>query len=145
MDSAKFKEYLTDRYNDQVLWYSNRATTNKQWYQIFQWGVVILSAAVPVLIASMPIRFQWFTITISIILAIGTSALKTFKFQENWVNYRTISETLKKEKHFYDARLDDYANTEDKEALFVERVESMISRENSLWVTTHQQKEEKAK
>jgi len=143
MDSAKFKEYLSDRYEDQVLWYSNRATTNKQWYQFFQWGVVVLSAAVPVLIASVPIRFQWFTIIISIILAIGTSALKTFKFQENWVNYRTISETLKKEKHFYDARLDDYANTEDIEALFVERVESMISRENSLWVTTHQQKEEK--
>ena len=142
MDEKKFEEYLAGRYTNQIDWYSNRAGTNKSWYQAFQWGVIILSASVPVLIASVPESHQWFTITISIFLAIGTAALKTFKFQENWVNYRTVSETLKKEKYFYDAGLDDYADADDKEALFVERVESLISRENSLWVTTHKQKEE---
>lgn len=75
-------------------------------------------------------------------LAIGTAALKTFKFQENWINYRTVSETLKKEKYFYDAGIGGYDETENAEALFVERVESMISRENSLWVTIHRQQEE---
>jgi len=98
-----------------------------------------------VLIATVPEKLQWLTITVSIILPIGTAALKTFKFQEIWINYRTVSETLKKEKHFFDAELDDYANTEEKEALFVERVESMISRENSMWVTTHQQKDDESK
>jgi hypothetical protein len=142
MDKGKFDEYVNGRYKNQIDWYSGRASTNKNWYQSFQWGVIVLSASVPVMVASIPEGYQWITIAISILLAIGTAALKTFKFQENWVNYRTISETLKKELHFYNAALDDYANSEDAEAQFVERVESMISRENSLWVTTHKQNNE---
>jgi len=142
MDADKFAEYLTSRFQDQITWYNDSASRNKLLYQIFQWSVIILSATVPVLVASMPKKYQWFTIAVSIVLAIGTAALKTFRFQENWINYRTVSETLKKEKHFYDAGLDNYTNTDDREALFVERVESMISRENSMWVTMHQQKDE---
>ncbi len=140
MEQAKFEEYQTKRYQNQIDWYSDRATRNKRFYYAFQWGVIVLSASIPVLIASIPKTHQWITIAISIFLAIGTTALKTFKFQENWINYRTISETLKKEKYFYDAGLDAYSDTSDKEALFVERVESLISRENSLWVTTHMEK-----
>lgn len=142
MENSKFDEYLAGRYEDQINWYSNSAAKNKKWYQTFQWGVIVLSAIVPVMVASIPKEYKWITITVSIFLAIGTAALKTFKFQENWINYRTVSETLKKEKFFYDAKIDDYADSEDAEALFVERVESMISRENSLWVTTHKQREE---
>lgn len=145
MEADKFDGYVEGRYQDQIDWYSNRASSNKKWYMAFQWGVIVLSAAVPVLIASIPSKFQWVPITVSIVLAIGTAALKTFKFQENWVNYRTVSETLKKEKYFYDAKLDDYATAEDKEGVFVERVESMISRENSMWITTHMQKEDEKK
>ena len=145
MDADAFAEYLKNRYEDQITWYSDRASLNKRLYQCFQWGVIILSATVPVLVASIPKSAEWITITVSIGLAIGTAALKTFKFQENWINYRTVSETLKKEKHFLDARLDDYANSDDREALFVERVESLISRENSLWIMTHQQSDDEEK
>lgn len=142
MDNKEFDKYIKDRYEEQINWYSGSASKNKQFYTYFQWGVIILSASLPVLISSVPTSFQWITISLSVLLAIGTAGLKTFKLQENWINYRTISETLKKEKYFYDANIDDYSETADKEALFVDRVESLISRENSLWVTTHMQKEE---
>jgi len=145
MGKEKFEKYIKERYQDQIKWYSDKASSNKQFYSIFQWGVIVLSASVPVLIAAVPKEFEWLTIVISILLAIGTAGLKTFKFQETWINYRTISETLKKEKYFYDAELDDYANAQDKEGVFVERVESLISRENSLWVTTNMQKDDDSK
>ena len=73
------------------------------------------------------------------LVAIVASALKTFKFQENWINYRTTCETLKKEIHFYEAGIGEYANAEDKEVLFVERVENLISRENTLWLSVHKE------
>ena len=142
MKESDFNNYLKDRYKDQINWYSNSAAKNKRFYTFFQWGVIVLSASLPVLIASVPEPWQWAAVILSILLAIGTAGLKTFKFQENWINYRTISETLKKEKHFYDADLDDYFDASDKEALFIDRVESLISRENTLWVTTHMQKED---
>jgi hypothetical protein len=79
-------------------------------------------------------------------VAILTAGLKAFKYQENWINYRTTCETLRKEKYFYEAGLGEYASAEDKEALFVDRVESLISRENTMWVSTHraETKSEKA-
>lgn len=146
MDPGKFKEYLKDRYEDQINWYSTKATKNKRFYMFFQWGVIVLSATVPLLVVSLTESLKWFTASIAAVLAIGTAALKTFKFQENWINYRTIAEMLKKEKYFYEGQIDAYANTPDKEKLFIERVESLISREHSLWVSAHtKEKEEKQK
>ncbi|MCG8405693.1 MAG: DUF4231 domain-containing protein [Phycisphaerales bacterium] len=145
MTEEGFGDYLENRYLDQVKWYDQRSGQNKKYYLFFQWGVILLSASLPVLIASLPERFQLIPLLLSVILAIGTTGLKTFKYQESWINYRTIAEALKKEKHFFDASLDSYAghtNEEDKRSIFVERVESLISRENSIWVTTHQQRDE---
>lgn len=144
MEKNDFEKYLKERYEDQINWYRDNATKNKFFYTCFQWGVIVLSASLPVLISTVPESLQWITIILSVVLAIGTAGLKTFKFQEIWINYRTISETLKKEKYFYDANIDEYSDESGKESLFVDRVESLISRENSLWVTTHMQKEEES-
>ncbi|WP_051531128.1 DUF4231 domain-containing protein [Clostridiisalibacter paucivorans] len=141
MNKDDFDKYLAVRYQDQIKWYSDKATHYKRLYQLFQWLVVILSAIVPVLILIVPEEKELITVGISVLLTIGTSGLKTFKFQENWINYRTISETLKKEKYFYDAGLDDYSRCEDRMSTFVERVESLISRENSMWIMTHMKKD----
>jgi len=142
MDKEKFEKYLKERYEDQVRWYSNKSSKNKLYYQWFQWGAIIMSASVPVLVVTVPEHYKWITAVLAILLAIATSALKTFKFQENWINYRTIAETLKKEKYYYEAEISEYASAEDKERLFVERVETLISRENTLWVAIHTRKEE---
>ena len=140
MEEKEFENYLKERYEPEVNWYDNRASRNKQYYHYFQWAVIIISASVPVLVASIP-TWKWITVTLSIILAIATAALKTFKFQENWISYRTIAETLKKEKHYYDAGAIEYATAENKKQLFVEKVEALISRENTLWMTIHKRRE----
>jgi len=143
MDRQAFEEYLKTRYQEQIDWYGGKADANKRYYTVIQWGVISLAVTVPALIASpLPGRFEWVPITLSVFLAIGTGALKAFKYQENWLNYRTTAETLKKEKHFYGAGAGEYATARDKERLFVERVESLISRENSLWLSTHERKEQ---
>lgn len=143
MDSEQFQDYLKNRYEDQVKWYSDKAGYYKWLYQIYQWVAIVLSAMLPVLIAKLPDSYIIITIVVSVLLSIATTGLKTFKYQENWISYRTIAETLKKEKHYYDADLDDYQDRKNKDSVFVERVEMIISRENSLWVTIHTKKEEK--
>ena len=60
--------------------------------------------------------------------------LETFKLQENWINYRTICETLRKEIHYYNAGIGEYEHTDNKKKMFVQRVEAIISRENTLWL-----------
>ncbi|MBN1478908.1 DUF4231 domain-containing protein [candidate division KSB1 bacterium] len=143
MDAKDFQEYLEKRYQDQVKWYDNKATINQKIYKRFQWLVIILSALTPVLIAVEDI-FHWPAIVIAAIVAILTTALKTFRYQEHWLNYRTTCETLKKEKVFYDAHAGLYRDVEDKNITFIERVEALISQENTTWLSTAQQQRKEA-
>jgi hypothetical protein len=132
MNDQEFEKYLKERYYPQIDWYDKKAKQNKFMYTLFQWILIILTAITPIIIAldlAKPIQ-----IVITSFVAILTTGIKTFKFQENWINYRTTCETLKKEIHFYSAGIDDYAGVKDKEAKFVESVESLISRENTLWL-----------
>ncbi len=142
MTDEQFDEYLKDRYQDQIDYYGSKAGWNKRTYNWFQWSVIIVSSLLPVLVVSIDAKYKLVAAGLSVVLAIGTSALKAFKFQENWLNYRQLAETLKQEKHFYDAEIGAYANPPDKHAVFVDRVESLISRENAIWTNVHQQKEE---
>ena len=144
MTDEQFDEYLKDRYQDQIDYYGSKAGWNKRIYNWFQWSVIIVSSLLPVLVVSINEKYKLVAAGLSIVLAIGTSALKVFKFQENWLNYRQLAEALKQEKHFYDAGISAYANASDKHAIFVDRVESLISRENAIWTNVHQQKDEPA-
>lgn len=149
MDTADFEEYLKERYRNQISWYDSKAMHNHASYVRLQWGTIILSSITPVLIAisfgasDCPLA-KWIPVTTAVLVAIFASAQKAFKFEEHWMNYRTTCETLRKEIHLYKAHLGEYSDAKDREALFVQRVEGLISRENTLWLVTSQRAEKKA-
>ena len=140
MDEKKFQNYIIERYEDQINWYSKKSSRYKKLYSWFQWSAIVLSAAIPVLVVSLTGPYKWITVVLSIFLTIATAGLKTFKFQENWINYRTTAETLKKEQYYYSAELSEYATAKDKEQLFIDRVERLISRENTFWLAAFKKK-----
>lgn len=139
MNQGDFAAYLEDRYYDQIRWYDEQAAWNKRMYQRLQWGLIVFAAVTPVLIevgldlVETKVFGRAATIT-ALVVAVLSSALKAFKYQENWINYRTTCETLRKEKHFYTAGIGAYSKVDDREAVFVDQVEAMISRENTLWL-----------
>jgi uncharacterized integral membrane protein len=143
METEDFQNYLKERYEDQINWYDKKSMLNQKMYRFFQLSVIILAAITPVLVAIAPETNRWPAVIIAALVAIGTIILNTSKYQENWINYRTTAETLRKEIHFYRVGLGDYRDSEDREALFIERVESLISRENIMWSTTQKPKEGK--
>ncbi len=133
MKKKDFEKYLKDRYEKQIKWYSTKSTTNKRIYMFYQWGIILLSSLTPVLILLEKVN-ALIPALISVLIAIFASSLNAFKYHENWLEYRTTSETLKKEKFFYDAWVFEYKEVVDKKAFFVERVENLISRENTKWL-----------
>jgi len=145
MNTEDFKKYLKERYEDQINWYDKKSIWNQKKYLRFQWTVIVLSVITPVLVAIVPEATRWPAVVISALVAIGTTSLKTFKYQENWINYRTTCETLRKEIYFYTAGVGEYRDIDERESLFVERVESLTSRENTMWLTTHRPKEGEGK
>lgn len=143
MDDQEFEKYLKERYQDQIVWYDKKAVRNQNAYKIFQWGVIFLSALTPVLVAIGSTLFErYVAVIVSFLVAAGTTILKTFKYQENWINYRTTCETLRKEIHLFNAKINEYEKSDDPRKVFVKRVESLISRENTMWLTEQRQETE---
>ena len=149
MEQNNFEDYLKSRYWDQINYYEDKAGQNQKIYRYLQWTLIILAALTPALIginlnSLIGEGFGHIATLTSVIVAILTAALKTFKYQENWINYRTTCEALKKEKYLYDAGLSDYQLSDDPEAQFVDKVEALLSRENTLWLSVQKKKEDKS-
>ena len=145
MDKATFDKYLEDRYSKQMEYYSKASSKNQKKYKQFQWILIVLSALAPVLAALNGIRLglsntapvinlNILVVIVSSIVAILTTGLKTFNYQELWTNYRSTYEKLKPEIHYYDFNIGPYAvNGIDKESLFVTRVEAILDSEHTQW------------
>ena len=136
MDKEAFNEYLEKRYYDQMNYYDKASGKNQKRYRRFQWILIVLSALTPVLAA---LDGKWFSLQIAVIVvaavvAILTTGLKTFQYQELWVNYRATQEQLKPEIHYYNFDVGPYgAKDIDKEALFISRIEAILDKEHQGW------------
>src|SRR5216683_1448725 len=99
MDAADFDAYVKGRYQTELNWYDSKSQNNKTWYNILQGGLLIFAALTPVLIALEFLGsvswLKWFTLATAVVVALLSAVLKAFKFEENWINYRTTCETLK--------------------------------------------------
>ena len=133
------QKYVKERYNNQVKWYDNKAIEYKRLANIFQITIIVLAAITPILAA---LDQKIFTIITSALVAIASGLLKYLKIEDHWHSYRTICETLRKEKHYYDFKIGEYEVAKDIDKLFVNRVESIISKENTQWLTTIKKKEQ---
>ena len=104
MTEDEFDAYRKNRYDDQVGWYDRKAGANHTMYSRMQWTIIILAAVTPVLVVfvldkDLPVWLDHLPAFTSAVVAILTAAMKTFKYQENWINYRATCETLQREKH----------------------------------------------
>ena len=138
MDQGAFSEYLENRYKSQMSWYDKKSKLNQKIYIAFQWPLLILSAATPVLVGIniellQGLELRQAAVITSLCVAILTTAIHTFKYHENWIAYRAAHENLKREIHYYTARVGEYNHIDDREALFVERIERYISSEYLAW------------
>jgi len=141
MDNSEFEKYLQERFTQQVNWYDFKAGKNQFLYVTFQWGLIVLAALTPVLVAlssKFPESpwFYWIPTASSALVAILGSSLKTFRYQENWVNYRATCELLRKEYYLFQAGVDEYESAANKDSLFIDRIETIIARETNAWVVT---------
>lgn len=137
MDTATFNEYLEKRYYDQLKYYESASAKNQKRYKNFQWILIVLSTLTTILAAlprSDKFDMQYVVVVTAGLVAILTSGLKTFQYQELWVTYRSTIEQLKPEIYYYNFNLGEYGQAGiDKESLFVSRVEQILNKEHDAW------------
>ncbi len=78
-----------------------------------------------------------------IVIAFIVGILSLYIFQENWINYRTTTETLKYEKYQFLTKTGVYGDKKNAEVfkMLVTRAEAIISKENTNWQHELQEKE----
>jgi hypothetical protein len=73
------------------------------------------------------------------VVVVAAAVGKLFKFQENWLQYRTLAEALEREEEIYKTGVADYAAADEtaRDRLLVERVENMLAGSVSQFIATH--------
>ncbi len=127
--------YLTERLESEIEWYEKKSKKNKRNYIFFRVIELISAALIPFLINYLTGSTGLIKSAIEvlgIIVIVSSGLISLFQFNELWTEYRTNAESLKHEKYLYLSSSKPY-DTDGKYKLLVERVERLISIENSRW------------
>lgn len=130
----KDEEYIESRVDDQIHWYDRKSQRAQCWFKWLRGVEIVAASAIPVIAGFSKEPFPG-ALVIAILGALivviaGTVSLN--QFQENWIEYRTTCESLKHEKFLYLTKSEPF-HIEEPFHLFVQRIESLISKENSSW------------
>ena len=138
----KEEEYLSARVQDQINWYEGKSAWHKQWFMRLKVFEIILALFVPFLTGYITDHTTWLKITVGLIgvsVAAIAGITTLYKLQENWLAYRGVAESLKYEQFLYLTKSGPYKDP-DTFSAFVERIESIISKENTKWTTYFDEK-----
>lgn len=144
LDEAK---YLKDRLEDQIAWYDRKSISNQKAFKRLQVLIIVASATIPFLSGFMDESTLFLRIVVGLLglaIATATAILGLYQFQENWLEYRTTCETLRHEKYLFLTGASPY-DEEEPFMLLVERVEGLISKENTNWQSYMKQSGEEGK
>ena len=129
------EEYIKNRLDNQIDWYDRKSMKNQKSYKRLQLTAFFAAAAIPFLSGYISADIKLIQIIIGLlgfIIAVITAVLSIYKFQENWIEYRTTCESLRHEKYLFLTKASPY-DSGNPFTLFVQRIESLISKENSDW------------
>ena len=129
------------RLADQLAWYSAKSRAARRAFKRIKVAEIVAAALIPFL--SGQISKQWTSVNyvvggLGILITILEGILHLNQYQENWTDYRNTAESLKHEKFLFLAKAGPYANAADPRLMLAERVESLISQENTQWVAATQ-------
>jgi len=129
------EEYLQERIDDQINWYDRKSLQNQKWFKRLQVVSIIAATTIPFIsgyITEATLGLKLAVGVLGLIVAAITAILGLYKFQENWLEFRTVCESLKHEKYLFLTKSEPY-DSEDSFKFLVERIEGLISKENTKW------------
>ena len=130
---------ITERLEDQILWYDRKSTSNMRWYKNLKISEIASAAIIPFLAASSVPHVAYVTGALGILVTVFEGMLQLNRYHENWIRYRSTCESLKHEKYIYLANAGSYANAANPRALLAERIEALVSQEHAKWAKVQQQ------
>ena len=138
------QEYIKTRLEDQIKWYDKKSQYNKKGFIVLRIAELVVAASVPFVVGLiggpylipfrsdlMPLKFLAQVLSLLVVVIAGLLSL--YRFQELWTEYRTTAESLRHEKYLYITKVKPY-DIDKPVPRLVQRVETHISREHSVWL-----------
>ena len=120
-----------ERLEDQINWYDRKSNQNHRVYKWLKIIEIVAASLVPLFAGlKMPAAV---TGGLGVLIAVLEGLLQLNQYHHNWIAYRSTCETLKHEKYLYLANAGPYSTATAAHALLAERVESLVSQEESKW------------
>lgn len=135
MTSMNEADYLEQRLQDQLDWYSNKSSYFQKRYKFLRLLEIIAAAIIPFL-SGLVGKAEWIVYAIGIlgiVIAVSAAISAMGKYHEYWIQYRTTAEQLKQEKFMFMTCSGPYEESEGRFTELVERVEALIAKENATW------------
>lgn len=127
------ERYLAERVDDQLDWYNQKSTTNKNLYLRLQCFALVAGSLIPLIALSFDtVEARIAVAIIGALTAVVSGLLSLFQYRDLWVDYRSTAELLKREKYLYLANAAPY-DVGNAFPVFVNNVESILLSENSQW------------
>lgn len=121
-------------------WYNKKSALYKRLHNVSQVALIILSAITPVLILLQDWDFKSFAIVTSTAVSAIVALAAKFKIYETWIGYRGATEAMRREYSLYSCSAGNYHDVDDKDRLFIENIEKIITDEHAEWTALKKQK-----
>lgn len=129
-----------DRITKQSTWYGDKSQKNRTMYVRLKSAQLIFAAAIPVVsVAAASNPQRWTSAGLGALIGIVEGFLQLGQYQQNWLLYRATREALKREEFLYSAGAGPYAGADNKDGLYIDRCDAIMSGENFKWLATQQQ------
>ncbi|HTJ29967.1 MAG TPA: DUF4231 domain-containing protein [Acidobacteriaceae bacterium] len=126
------------RLNDQLAWYSAKSRAARTAFKRIKMVEILAAALIPFLTGQKWPYVMYVVGGLGVVITVLEGILHLNQYQENWTNYRNTAESLKHEKFLFAAKAGPYAAAADARLMLAERVEALVSQENTQWVSAMQ-------
>ena len=144
-EPEKTPEQITlERLKDQAGWYSRKSKRAQRIYKTVKVIEIVAAALIPFFTGLKFKHFELVVGCLGVMITIFEGILQLNQYQQIWTMYRATSEALTHEQYLYLAKAGAYAADGVKPAvLLAERIETIMSQENTKWVSVQKQHSQK--
>src|SRR5690349_20710294 len=132
------KDPVMERLKDQIDWYDRKSISNQRAFKRIKVTEILAAAVIPFIGTFTLAHPAWITGGLGVLVTILEGLLHLNQYQQNWINYRAICESLKHEKYLFLAIAGPYSDLKEgqmktPQILMAERIELLISQEQAGW------------
>lgn len=141
--TMKIEDYIEQRLDDQMNWFDRKSQVYQKQYKRLKLLQIALASLIPLMAGYMgEFEFlKYFIGAFGVIITLVEAVASMNNYQTNWLEYRVMAESLKRERFLFLTQCSPYDDIDADKKLIL-KVEALLAEENSQWVETMRQQQQ---